>query len=197
MHIWVPFSNKLQYLTSFIKKNAGNRQARLGLYFFSALESIVIPVPTDPLLAACVYAAPRKWWQIALLTSIYSVIGGLVGWSIGLYFGDFISILITNNMLPFLSSEKFYNITDLFSKHGILIVLLGAFTPLPFKLVTITAGLFKLNFVLFLISAFLGRGIRFLLVAGLVKHHKKPKVMVILSCSIGIVITLSYVILEL
>ena len=166
MRHWMPFANKIKIFAFYIKRKADSWQARLGLYFFSALESIVIPVPTDPLLAACVYAAPKRWWQIALLTALYSVLGGSIGWVIGWFFGDFISFLLTNNMLPFLSSENFNNVTDGFSNHGLLIVLLGAFTPLPFKLVTITAGLFKFNFALFFISALFGRSIRFLLVAG-------------------------------
>ncbi len=196
MRDWMPFTNKIKNFAFSIKQRADSWQARLGLYLFSALESVVIPVPTDPLLAACVYAAPKRWWQIALLTAIYSVIGGSLGWIIGWFFGDFISFLLTNNMLPFLSSEKFNNVTDGFSNHGLLVVLLGAFTPLPFKLVTITAGLFKFNFALFFLSALLGRSIRFLLVAGLIKYHGNLKIFIILSCMIGFVITLSYIILE-
>ena len=192
----MPFANKLQNFINFIKQNANSRHARLGLYFFSVLESVVIPVPTDPLLAARVYATPKKWWQIAMITAIYSVIGGVIGWIIGWFFGDFVSFLLKNDMLPFLPSEKFNNVTEQFSTHGLLIVLLGAFTPLPFKLVTITAGLFKFNLILFVISALFGRSIRFLLVAGLVKYHRNPKILVILSCLIGIIITMSYIILK-
>ena len=196
MRKWMPFANKIKIFAFYIKRKADSWQARLGLYFFSALESVVIPIPTDPLLAACVYAAPKRWWQIALLTALYSVIGGSFGWVIGWFFGDFVSFLLTNNMLPFLSSENFNNVTDGFSSHGLLIVLLGAFTPLPFKLVTITAGLFKFNFALFFISALFGRCIRFLLVAGLIKYRGNPRVFIILSCIIGFVITLSYIVLE-
>ncbi len=192
----IPFAYKLQNFIFFIKQKANSRQARLGLYFFSTLESIVIPIPADPLLAACVYAAPKKWWKIALMTAIYSVLGGLIGWILGWFFGDFVSFLLKNNMLPFLPSEKFNHVTEQFSTHGLLIVLLGAFTPLPFKLVTITAGLFKFNLFLFLISALFGRSIRFLLVAGLVKYHRNPGILGILSSLIGIVITTSYIILQ-
>ena len=98
----MPFANKLQNFINFIKQNANSRHARLGLYFFSVLESVVIPVPTDPLLAACVYATPKKWWQIAMITAIYSVIGGVIGWIIGWFFGDFVNFLLKNDMLPFL-----------------------------------------------------------------------------------------------
>ena len=87
---WIPFSNKLNHLAFFIHQKAGSRKARMGLYFFSALESIIIPIPTDPLMAACVYATPKRWWQIAFLTASYSVLGGLIGWGIGWFFGDLV-----------------------------------------------------------------------------------------------------------
>ena len=94
---WIPFSNKLERLAFFIQQKANSREARIGLYFFSALESIIIPIPTDPLMAACVYAAPKRWWKIAILTASCSVLGGLIGWGIGWFFGDFISFLLKNN----------------------------------------------------------------------------------------------------
>ena len=89
---WIPFSNKLERLAFFIQQKANSREARMGLYFFSALESIIIPIPTDPLMAACIYAAPKRWWQIAFLTASFSVLGGLIGWGVGWFFGDFISL---------------------------------------------------------------------------------------------------------
>jgi membrane protein YqaA with SNARE-associated domain len=72
---------------------------------------------------------------------------------------------------------------------------LGAFTPLPFKLVTITAGLFQFGVLPFIIAALLSRTVRFLLVAGLVKYHQNPKILILISSIIGIVITVSYIIL--
>ncbi len=66
---WAPYSSKLHAISSFIQRKAGSQKARWGLYFYSALESIIIPVPTDPLLAACVYAAPKRWWETCNLDS--------------------------------------------------------------------------------------------------------------------------------
>ena len=130
-------------------------------------------------MAACVYAAPKRWWQIAFLSKLLRTQGTnwLGHWMV---FWNFISFLLKNNMIPFLSSEKFNDVTDAFSKHGLLIVLLGAFTPLPFKIVTVTAGLFKFGFIQFLVAALIGRTVRFLLVAGLVKYHKSPKFLIFL-----------------
>jgi membrane protein YqaA with SNARE-associated domain len=192
---WVPYSSKLHAISSFIQRKAGSQKARWGLYFYSALESIIIPVPTDPLLAACVYAAPKRWWKLAIWTGIYSVIGGLIGWGLGWFMGDLISFMLQNDTIPFLSAKKFESVSNGFSEHGLLIIVLGAFTPLPFKLVTITAGLFQFGVLPFIIAALFGRTVRFLLVAGLVKYHQNPKILILISSIIGIVITVSYIII--
>ena len=74
-------------------------------------------------------------------------------------------------------------------------MLLGAFTPLPFKLVTITAGLFQFGVLPFIIASLIGRSIRFLLVAALVKYHQNPKFLIFITSIIGIVIAVSYIII--
>lgn len=190
---WVSSSSKLQAISSFVQRKASTQRARWGLYFYSALESIILPVPTDPLLAACVYAAPKRWWKIAIWTAIYSVLGGLIGWGLGWFMGDLVSFMLQNDSIPFLSARKFEAVSNGFSEHGLLLVLLGAFTPLPFKLVTITAGLFQFGVLPFIISALIGRSVRFLLIAGLIKHHQNPKILILISSIIGIAITVSYI----
>ncbi len=193
MFKWVPDSSKLNAISSYIKRKAGSHKARWGLYFYSALESVIIPVPVDPLLAACVYSAPKRWWKIAIWTAIYSVLGGLIGLGLGWFMGDIVSFLLLNERLPFLSAKKFEAVSTGFLEHGILIVLLGAFTPLPFKLVSITAGLFHFGVLPFIAAALIGRSIRFLLVAGLIKYHQNLKILILISSIIGIVITVSYI----
>ena len=195
MFKWVPNSAKTRSISSFIQRKAGSRKARWGLYIYSAFESVILPVPTDPLLAACVYAAPKNWWKIAIWTAIYSVIGGLIGLALGWFMGDILVSMLHNDRLPFLSSKKFETVSNGFLKHGLLIVLLGAFTPLPFKLVTITAGLFQFGVLPFIIASLIGRSIRFLLVAGLIKYHQNPKIFIFISSIIGIIITVSYMII--
>ncbi len=70
-------------------EQADSRMARLSLYLFSFFESIIIPIPTDPLLAGCVLARKDKWLEIALFTAASSVIGGAVGWYLGAYLTSF------------------------------------------------------------------------------------------------------------
>ena len=86
---------------------AGTQFARLFLYVFSFFESIIIPIPTDPLLAACVHARPSIWKQIAILCALWSVAGGAVGWYLGAFSADYVMAMV--NQLPHavMNEEKF------------------------------------------------------------------------------------------
>ena len=78
-------------LTSFLDviiRHASTAQARVILYIFSALESIIIPVPVDPYLAACVFARSKDWVRISLFTALASVMGGAIGWYLGFALQD-------------------------------------------------------------------------------------------------------------
>ena len=81
-------------LTAVIKVHAGTLKARLGLYFLTALESILFPIPIDPLLAACVFARSDKWISIAVLTTFWSVVGGGIGWYLGFAMQGFVSDML-------------------------------------------------------------------------------------------------------
>ena len=160
-----------QALTTFIKVHAGTTNARLGLYFLTALESILFPFPVDPLLAACVFARSDKWISIAFLTAFWSVIGGGIGWYLGFAAQGFVSDML--QLLPdqIAGPEKFSAVSAAFNKFGIILVLIGAFTPLPYKVIAVSAGLFGYALLPFILFSLLGRGVRFLLVAGLVSYR--------------------------
>lgn len=146
--------------------------ARAGLYLFSFLESIIIPVPTDPLLLGCVLAAKRRWLSISLNTAFASVAGGAIGWMLGAYLAPFVSDML--QLLPhqIAGPEKFSAVSAAFAELGIILVLIGAFTPLPYKVIAVSAGLFGYALLPFIILSVIGRGARFLLVSGLVaKRH--------------------------
>ena len=148
--------------------------ARLSLYLFSFFESIIIPIPTDPLLAGCVLARKDKWLEIALFTAASSVIGGAVGWYLGAYLTSFVSDMLQYLPHQIASEAKFFAVSDAFNRLGIVLVLIGAFTPLPYKLFTITAGAFQLNFATFLLVSLLSRSARFFLVAAFIYKFGAP-----------------------
>lgn len=169
---------KMQALTTFIKTHAATAKARYGLYGLTALESVIFPVPVDPLLAACVYARSDKWISIGLLTALWSVIGGGIGWYLGFAVQGFVSDML--QLLPhqIAGPEKFSAVSEAFAELGIILVLVGAFTPLPYKVIAVSAGLFGYGLLPFLVFSLIGRGARFLLVAGLVAHRHDFKMVI-------------------
>ena len=162
---------KYRTLTRFIKNHAASVQARCGLYTLTALESVLFPIPVDPLLAACVYARSDKWIRIGLLTAIWSVMGGAVGWYLGFAVQGFVSDMLQILPNQIAGPEKFSAVSNAFEKFGIILVLIGAFTPLPYKVIAVSAGLFGYALLPFVLFSLVGRGARFLLVAGLVAHR--------------------------
>ena len=157
----------------FIIHHADSSKARLGLYLFSALESIIIPIPTDPLLAVCVLARPKSWIKIAGLTALASVIGGGIGWAIGAGLSSSLEAL-------FAGPEKFQQVSDAYQRLGLLLVLVGAFTPLPYKVIAVSAGLFGYGLVPFLLLSVIGRTARFMIVAGMARWHRNPRRLILL-----------------
>lgn len=129
-----------------------------GLFVLSVIESIFFPVPPDILIIILTLQYPSHFWLIALIATIGSVIGGLIGYSIG-YLGE---KTILEKMF---SKKKMEKIHKLFDRYGSGSVLIGAFTPLPYKIFTIGAGVFYINMRKFILASIIGRGGRFFLVA--------------------------------
>ncbi|GAB2990409.1 YqaA family protein [Psychrosphaera aestuarii] len=134
----------------------------LALLTFS--ESIFFPIPPDVMLAPMVISQREKAWTLALITTISSVIGGIVGYMLGAY-------LYEPVVLPFIEmmnyQDKFATIVGYFDKYGVWIVFLAGFTPIPYKLFTVSAGMLSMTFWPFVLASGVGRGMRFFLVAGI------------------------------
>ena len=144
---------------------AGHKFANPILAFVSFLESFIFPIPTDAMLIPMVIAKRNEFLKISFIAIIFSVIGGLIGYFIGYVFFNEVGIKIfeifgaenANIFKEKLASEK-----GLFS--GILIIFIAGFTPLPFKIITISSGFVHFNIFFFIITCLLARGLRFLLV---------------------------------
>ena len=154
------------------KTNAVKPLADKVLGFISMIESIIFPLPVDPFLAGLTLAAPRKAFRFAILCTIGSVIGGVIGWLLGYLIGPSIENLFL--YFPWFTEEKFNAVKFAYHENGMLIIFLGAFTPLPYKIITITSGIAEVNIFAFILMSILGRGIRFFIVAYLVKFFGKP-----------------------
>ena len=134
--------------------------------YLSALsfaESSFFPIPPDVMLAPMCIANRKKAWRFALLTTIFSVIGGLFGYLIGSLAFDLVEPLLKDMGYW----EKFQKASDWFSEWGIWVVLIAGFSPIPYKVFTIAAGVVGMSLLPFVLMSILGRGGRFFLVAGL------------------------------
>ena len=169
------FGNYKNIINSLIEKaktNAVKPLAEKVLGFISMIESIIFPLPVDPFLAALTLAVPRKAFRFAFICTIGSVIGGVIGWFLGYLIGPSIENLFL--YFPWFTEEKFNAVKFAYKENGMLIIFLGAFTPLPYKIITITSGIAEVNIITFVLMSILGRGIRFFIVAYLVKFFGKP-----------------------
>ena len=152
-----PFTRIYEYIIYIANK----KNVVKYLYALSVIESFIFPIPPDVLLAPIALTRKYNWLKIAFYTTICSVIGGLIGYTIGSYL---YSLSVLNNII---SEEVFLVVKNLFLEHGFIIIIIAGFTPLPFKAFTITAGYLSIAILPFIISSFIGRGLRFFLVAGI------------------------------
>lgn len=142
---------------------AAHRRAPWLLGLLSFAESSFFPIPPDVMLAPMALARPQKAWLLATITTLTSVAGGLFGYLLG-YF----ALELVLPLLERLGYMEHYHLARAwFERRGFWIVLIAGFSPIPYKLFTITAGAAALNPLLFVIASLIGRGGRFYLVAGL------------------------------
>lgn len=129
-------------------------------------ESVFFPIPPDVLLAPMVLAKPHKAWFFACLTTIASVLGGVVGYMLGFYmFEPWIQPIITEIGYQ----AKLDTVITWFNEWGVWVVFIAGFSPVPYKLFTVSAGFLSMAFLPFFLASAIGRGMRFFLVAGLIK----------------------------
>lgn len=136
----------------------------------SFAESSFFPVPPDVMLAPMSLAKPKKAWYYASLTTIASVLGGILGYFIGVFAFDMIE--------PILHNYGYYDRYELakswFEAWGFWAIFLAGFSPIPYKIFTIASGVVGMAFLPFVIASFVGRGLRFFMVAGLMAWGGEP-----------------------
>ncbi len=143
---------------------AKHRHASYYLSATSFAESSFFPVPVDVLLAPMVLAQREKAWWYASLATLTSVAGAVFGYYIGLFLFD----QVAQPIIEFYHfQEKFIYVQQLFNKYGIWIIFIAGFSPIPYKIFTITAGVAGMPLLPFILTSLVARGARFFLVAGL------------------------------
>lgn len=149
---------------------ARTKQAPYALFGVAFIESSFFPIPPDVLLIAMVMAAPKKWIRYSIICTVGSVLGALfgyfIGWSLYELVGRF--IVDTYNL-----SAAVELIGRKFQENAFLTVFTAAFTPIPYKAITISAGLFKISLATLISASIVGRAGRFFLVAGALRIFGK------------------------
>lgn len=157
MKIFAPLYEKVMIWST-------HKNAPYYLYFTAFIESIFWPIPVDIMLAPMALAKRHLAWRLAFFTTIFSVLGGAAGFYLG-------SFLYEPIVLPFIEMMSYQGKMEIaqswFTEWGILVIFIASFTPIPFKVFTVTAGVMSMAFWPFLLTALVGRGLRFFLVAGL------------------------------
>lgn len=130
----------------------------------SAAESVFFPVPPDVMLAPMALAQPTRWRRLALVCTVASVLGGLIGYLLGVFALELI--------WPWIEAAgkaaTFHEIQASFTRYGFWIVFLAGFTPIPYKVFTIASGAAGIGLAPFVLGSVVGRGGRFFLVTGLI-----------------------------
>ncbi|MCF8044404.1 MAG: DedA family protein [Desulfarculaceae bacterium] len=136
-----------------------------ALFIIAFCESSFFPIPPDILLIALAVGKPAKAFRFAVICSAGSILGALLGYVIGLQFMD----LVGHHIIEFYHlTEKMEYLGSLFNRWDAWAISIAGFTPLPFKLFTISAGAFRINLPIFLLAAAFSRTLRFMILAGLI-----------------------------
>jgi len=161
----------LRRLYDWIMALSASRHALPALAAISFAESSIFPIPPDAFIIPMVLAQPRQAWRIALVATAASVLGGIAGYAIGYYLYEaFGQWLITVYGL----GADFDAFRAAYAEWGLWIILIKGLTPIPYKLVTIASGVAAYNLSAFILASIATRGVRFFLVAALLRFYGPP-----------------------
>lgn len=156
----------LKKLYNWVLSWANRKSGPVALCFFSSIEAIFFPVPPDPLLMALCLGNRTKALFFAFLCSICSVTGGLIGYSIGYGLWELTKDFFFTYIF---SPESFERVSILYHKNSFLAIFTAGFSPIPYKVFTVSAGVFKINIFIFFLASLLSRSLRFFIIATLLK----------------------------
>jgi membrane protein YqaA with SNARE-associated domain len=161
----------LKRLYDWTMEKAASRNSRWWLAAISFAESSFFPLPPDLLLIPMVLANRRNAWLYALLCTSASVIGGIAGYMIGHFLYETVGRWVIE---AYHLGPQFESLRQTFIDYGAEILIIKGMTPIPYKLLTITAGVAGLDIRVFIGASLISRSMRFLLVAGLLYWFGEP-----------------------
>lgn len=181
----------IRSLYDWVIRLAQHKRAIPAMGVVSFMESSFFPIPPDVMLIPMVLANRQKAFTIALVCTVCSVLGGLLGYAIGYYFFETIGEWVVRTYGLQAGLAKF---RAGFDEYGTWIILIKGLTPIPYKLVTITSGFADYNLALFILFSFITRGARFFILAFLL-HRYGPAARAIIEERLGFWVTIGAVVL--
>lgn len=159
--------------------------AERGLWAVSFAESSFFPLPPDLMLIPMAAAEPSKWFRYALGCTIASVLGGLLGYAIGMFLMDTIGTAILNFFGY--AGERRAELEAFYDQYGAWFIFLKGLTPIPYKLVTIISGALHFSLPIFIVASIITRGLRFFAVAWIAQRFG-PALIPVIERRMGIVL---------
>ena len=147
------------------------------LYFISLIESIFFPIPTDIFLFPYILAKKKNYIKIAISITIFSVLGGIIAYFLGYFLWNIISPTLSEYYPGFIF--KLNNFTNQYLEVGIILIVIGGFSPFPYKITCLGSGIIGINIFIFIFFSFVSRFLRFFLVSFFVyKYGEKTQIIV-------------------
>ena len=170
----------LKNLYNWVLSWSNSRWGAFALFFLAFIESSFFPIPPDVLLIALCLGSRSKSIYYVIICSLGSALGGIFGYSIGYFlwwngaqeFSQFANFFF--NTIPGFSAEIFFDIKQKYEEWNFWVIFVSGFTPIPFKVFTVSAGAFNINFNLFLIASLIARSARFMIIGGLIWRFGEP-----------------------
>lgn len=181
----------LRTLYDWTLRLAETRYALWALAVVSFVESSVFPIPPDILLIPMILARPGQAWLIASVCTVSSVVGGLAGYAIGAFLFETVGAPV----LEFYGAlAQFDGLSARFNEQGAWAVLFAGMTPFPYKVITIFSGATGLDIGVFVAASVVARGVRFFLIAGLLRRYGAP-MRAFIERRLGMLMTLAFILL--
>ena len=170
--------NVVKRLYDWMLSWGNSRWGVLALFLFAMAESSFFPIPPDVLLIALCLGVTKRSFRYGLVCLAGSIVGAMIGYAIGFFCwqnnaGEY-TALANWFFAHVFSMESFLNVGELYDRYNFWIVFTAGFTPLPYKIFTITGGLFHINFAMFIVASIISRGLRFMLIAALIWKFGAP-----------------------
>jgi membrane protein YqaA with SNARE-associated domain len=191
----------LRRLYDWVLSWAETRFGTPALFVLSFIESSFFPIPPDPLLMALCLGAPKKAFRYALVATAASVLGGMAGYAIGAGAWSLVGDWFFAHV-PGVTPDAFGSVRELYDRWDFWAIFLAGLTPIPYKVFTLSAGVFAISFPVFLLASAVSRGLRFFVVAALIYRYGRPIAAFIdrwfnwLAWAFGILVVLGFLVVE-